>query len=70
MESRNSPGEIYIAGITYDSLVDGEGVRVSIFVSGCSRHCKGCFNKRAWNYLYGRRLDEDLMLLSAHTYPA
>lgn len=61
MENCTSPVEIYIAGINYDSLVDGEGVRVSIFVSGCNRHCKGCFNERAWDFTYGRLLDEDLM---------
>lgn len=37
----------------YD-IADGEGVRVSLFVSGCSHHCKGCFNPETWNFEYGK----------------
>ncbi len=37
----------------YD-IANGEGVRVSLFVSGCRRHCKGCFNAVAWDFGYGR----------------
>lgn len=36
----------------YD-IANGEGVRVSLFVSGCRRHCKGCFNEETWNFDYG-----------------
>ena len=34
-------------------VANGPGVRVSLFVSGCSHHCKGCFNQEAWDYNYG-----------------
>lgn len=34
-------------------VANGEGVRVSLFVSGCSHHCKGCFNAELWNYNAG-----------------
>ena len=34
-------------------VANGQGVRVSLFVSGCSHHCKGCFNQEAWDYNYG-----------------
>ena len=34
-------------------IANGPGVRVSLFVSGCSHHCKGCFNQEAWDYNYG-----------------
>ena len=37
----------------YD-IANGEGVRVSLFVSGCRRHCKGCFNSVAWDFSFGR----------------
>lgn len=36
----------------YD-VANGPGVRVSIFVSGCNHHCKGCFNQEAWDFNYG-----------------
>lgn len=37
----------------YD-IANGEGVRVSLFVSGCTHHCKGCFNKETWNFNFGK----------------
>lgn len=36
----------------------GPGVRVSLFVSGCPHHCKGCFNEEAWDYNYGNKFTE------------
>lgn len=36
-----------------ESIVDGEGVRVSLFVSGCRNHCLGCFNQETWEFAYG-----------------
>lgn len=35
-------------------VANGEGVRVSLFVSGCSHHCKGCFNAELWDYNAGK----------------
>ena len=37
----------------YD-IANGEGVRVSLFVSGCTHHCKNCFNPEAWSFEYGK----------------
>ena len=34
-------------------IANGEGVRVSLFVSGCTHHCPGCFNEEAWSFDYG-----------------
>ena len=34
-------------------IANGEGVRVSLFVSGCRHACKNCFNKEAWSFDYG-----------------
>ena len=50
-------------------IANGEGVRVSVFVSGCPHHCKGCFNAELWNYESGKRficdtIDEILDLCS------
>ena len=36
-------------------IANGAGVRVSLFVSGCRRHCKGCFNQEAWDFNYGEK---------------
>lgn len=35
-------------------IANGPGVRVSLFVSGCTHHCKGCFNEIAWDFEYGQ----------------
>lgn len=34
-------------------VANGTGVRVSLFVSGCTHKCKGCFNQEAWSFTYG-----------------
>ena len=34
-------------------IANGFGVRVSLFVSGCTHHCKDCFNPETWNFNYG-----------------
>lgn len=41
------------AKIFYESTVDGEGVRTSLYVSGCRVHCKNCHNEKAWDFNYG-----------------
>ena len=35
-------------------IANGPGVRISLFVSGCTHHCKGCFNEVAWDFDYGQ----------------
>ena len=42
------------AAIKKCDVANGLGVRVSLFVSGCRRHCKGCFNPEAWSFDYGK----------------
>lgn len=39
-------------------IANGEGVRVSLFVSGCTHHCKNCFNPETWNFDYGQPFTE------------
>ncbi len=50
----------------YD-IADGPGVRVSLFVSGCRHHCKGCFNAETWDFNYGRpyTADTEMEILEA-----
>ena len=45
---------------TYDTA-NGPGVRVSLFVSGCTHYCKGCFNSEAWDFNYGKPFTEETM---------
>lgn len=39
-------------------IANGPGVRVSLFVSGCTHHCEGCFNEMTWDFDYGSSFDE------------
>ena len=45
---------MYYADIKYPDVANGLGVRVSLFVSGCRRHCPQCFNKEAQDFKYGK----------------
>lgn len=40
-------------------IANGPGVRVSLFVSGCTHRCKGCFNEVAWDFDYGQPFTQD-----------
>jgi anaerobic ribonucleoside-triphosphate reductase activating protein len=42
----------------YD-IANGLGVRVTLFVSGCTHHCQGCFNKMTWDFDYGKPFTEE-----------
>ena len=39
--------------IKYFDIANGPGIRTSLFVSGCTHHCKGCFNEMAWDFNSG-----------------
>lgn len=47
------------AAIKKTDVANGPGVRVSLFVSGCTHACKGCFNSEAWDFAYGRAFSEE-----------
>ena len=40
-------------------IANGPGVRVSLFVSGCTHHCKGCFNPETWDFNFGQPFTEE-----------
>lgn len=42
------------AAIKWADVANGPGVRVSLFVSGCTHRCPGCFNEEAWDFGYGQ----------------
>lgn len=46
------------AEIKPHDTANGRGVRVSLFVSGCTHHCKGCFNEETWDFRYGSVYDK------------
>ena len=60
------------ADIKRVDVANGEGVRVSVFVSGCNHHCKGCFNECAWDFNYGNKFtdeqEEEVMKDLDHDY--
>ena len=54
-------GQHYIAKIESHSFVDGEGVRCSVYVSGCPFQCKGCYNVKAQNFKYGEPFELEML---------
>ena len=51
--------KIRIAGIVDDSIVDGEGVRLTVFTQGCPHHCHGCHNPQTWSLDGGHEIDTE-----------
>ncbi|MDG6181549.1 anaerobic ribonucleoside-triphosphate reductase activating protein [Lactococcus formosensis] len=55
----------YISDYKPFNFVDGEGVRCSLYLSGCKFHCEGCYNQTTWNFRYGspytKELEERIM---------
>lgn len=47
------------ARINPNDIANGIGVRVTLFVSGCTHHCKGCFNSETWDFGYGTPFTEE-----------
>ena len=48
---------MYYSEIKNCDMANGPGVRVTLFVSGCTHHCEGCFNEMTWDFHYGRLFD-------------
>ena len=48
------------ATIKFNDIANGVGVRTSLFVSGCTHKCKGCFNSEAWDFNYGKPFTEEI----------
>ncbi|MCR4764001.1 MAG: radical SAM protein [Lachnospiraceae bacterium] len=49
-----------VAEIKFCDIADGLGVRTSLFVSGCTHRCEGCFNEVAWDFAYGEPFDDEV----------
>ena len=52
---------MYYSDIKPNDSINGEGVCTSLFVSGCTNYCKGCFNKETWDFNYGSEFTEKEM---------
>ena len=60
---------MYYGEIKNCDIANGVGVRVSLFVSGCTNHCEQCFQPETWDFTYGkpftRQTEETLLSLLA-----
>ena len=50
---------MYYGNIKNYDIADGEGVRVTLFVSGCTNHCRECFQPQTWDFHYGQKYTSD-----------
>jgi anaerobic ribonucleoside-triphosphate reductase activating protein len=48
------------ATIKFNDIANGNGIRTSLFVSGCTHRCKGCFNSEAWDFSYGKPFTKEV----------
>ena len=65
---------MYFGSIKNCDIANGPGVRVSLFVSGCTNHCEGCFQPETWDFSYGepftRETEERVLALLSPSYIA
>jgi anaerobic ribonucleoside-triphosphate reductase activating protein len=63
---------MYYGAIKKFDIANGEGIRVSLFVSGCRNRCKGCFQPETWSFTYGKPFSDEAMseLISALENPS
>ena len=63
---------MYYGEIKNCDIANGEGVRISLFVSGCTNRCKGCFQPQTWDFCYGQpftaETEETLLQMLAPDY--
>ena len=63
---------MYYGEIKNCDIANGEGVRVTLFVSGCTNHCKNCFQPQTWDFSYGQpftqQTEEQLLKMLSPSY--
>ncbi len=52
---------MYYGAIKYNDIANGEGVRTTLFVSGCRNRCKNCFQQQTWAFDYGEPFTDAVM---------
>lgn len=58
-----------LSGIVSDSIVDGPGIRTTIFCQGCPHHCEGCHNPETWDFGCGTDMEEETLLEIVQSNP-
>lgn len=58
-----------LSGIVEDSIVDGPGIRVTIFCQGCPHHCPGCHNPETWDFSGGTAMEEERLVQIVRSNP-
>ena len=58
-----------LSGIVSDSIVDGPGIRTTIFCQGCPHHGEGCHNQETWDFGCGTDMDEETLLSIVQSNP-
>lgn len=53
--------DLYISGVDYESINDGEGVRAVLYISGCRHNCKNCHNPLTHKFNYGVKVNDELI---------
>lgn len=51
---------MYYGNIKNTDIANGEGIRITLFVSGCTHHCKNCFNPETWGFNYGKPFTKEV----------
>jgi anaerobic ribonucleoside-triphosphate reductase activating protein len=61
IKSRKKVDALNYSAIKYNDVADGPGIRISLFVSGCTNHCEGCFNKDTWSFDHGEPFTDKII---------
>lgn len=61
--------ELCLAGIVGDSITDGPGIRLTVFVQGCPHHCPGCHNPQTWPFAGGYTSTSEEVLAQIEANP-
>ena len=61
--------KLRLAGVIRESIVDGPGIRMTVFTQGCPHHCKGCHNEQTWDFSGGYESSTERILEEAQKDP-
>lgn len=61
--------KLRLAGVIRESIVDGPGIRMTVFTQGCPHHCEGCHNEQTWDFSLGYDSSTERILEEAKKDP-